>query len=102
MRKCPDCAEEITDENLFCEYCGRCLLAPDPELGRQSTAMHTEYSETTEVIDFDDGNTAKKLPTISLKGRYQTERSAIVGWLIFLNLLIFTLMAQIAMYIVSR
>ena len=102
MRKCPDCAEEIINESLFCEHCGRCLLAPDPELGRQSTAMHMEHYETTEVIDFYDGNTAKKSPTIRLKGRHQTERSVIVGWLMFLNLVIFTLMAQIAVYIFNR
>jgi hypothetical protein len=102
MRKCPDCAEEISNESLFCEHCGRCLLAPDPELGRQLTAMHTEHYQTTEVIDFDDGNIEEKSPTIKLKRSHQIEPSARVGWLVFLNLVIFTLMAQIALYIVSR
>jgi uncharacterized membrane protein YvbJ len=102
MRKCPNCAEENINESLFCKHCGRCLLAPDPEEGQRSTAMYTERHKTPEGIDFYDGHILKKSRVARLKRRYQTEPSVIVGWLLLLNLLVFTLMSEIARYIVSR
>ena len=96
MRKCPDCAEENISESLFCKHCGRCLLAPDPEVARLATATHIELHETREDMDFHNGQMVKKPIAYSLKRRHQTRPAVIEGWILFLNVLVFILMFEIA------
>jgi hypothetical protein len=101
MRKCPNCAEENINESLFCKHCGRCLLAPDPETGHWSIAMHTEDHTTREGIGFYVGNVVNKSSVARIKRRHQTGPSVIGGWLLLLNLLVIFLMFEIA-YIVTK
>jgi hypothetical protein len=100
MRKCPDCAEENIYESLFCKHCGRCLLAPDPEVVKWSLATHTEHHITPEGIDFHDGHLVKKSRPATLRIRRPTEPSVIGGWLLLLNLLVFTLMSYIVIMVI--
>lgn len=102
MRKCPNCAEQNINENLFCKNCGRCLLTPDPEEVKQLTAMYTEHHKTREGIDFYDHHRIKKSRVYTLKRRHQTAPSVIQGRLLLVNLLVLVLMSQIAIYIVNR
>src|SRR5918996_2526163 len=102
MRKCPDCAEENINESLFCKHCGRCLLAPDPEMGQWSTATHTEHHKTHEGIDFYDGHIVKNSRVASLKSRHQTVPSVIGGRLLLLNLLVIILMSGIVSILMSE
>jgi uncharacterized membrane protein YvbJ len=102
MRKCPDCAEENINENLFCKHCGRCLLAPDPEEVQRSTATQIEPHQTHEGIDFDDGHIEKNLGLLRLKRRPQIAPSVIQVWLLLLNLLVFILMSEIVRYIFAK
>ena len=102
MRKCPDCAEENIHESLFCKHCGRCLLAPDPEIAQWSIATHTEQPPTQEGIDFYDGDIVKNSRVAWLMPRQQTSPALVAKWLFLLNFLAFILMAQIASYIISR
>jgi hypothetical protein len=101
MRKCPNCAEENINESLFCKHCGRCLLAPDPEKGQWSIAMHTEHHTTREGIGFYVGNVVNKSSVARIRRRHQTGPSVIGGWLLLLNLLVIFLMFEIA-YIVTK
>jgi hypothetical protein len=102
MRKCPDCAEENINESLFCKHCGRCLLAPDPEMDQWSTATHTEHHKTHEGIDFYDGHIVKNSRVASLKSRHQTVPSVIGGRLLLLNLLVIILMSGIVSILMSE
>lgn len=102
MRKCPDCAEENINESLFCKQCGRCLLSPDPEEGPRSTVTHREDHTTREGIDFHEGDIVKKSRVASLRIRQHTVPSVIGEWILFLNLLVFFLLAEIAIYIFSK
>jgi hypothetical protein len=94
MRKCPDCAEENTNEILFCKRCGRCLLAPNPEKLQPLTATQTEHYQILEDIAVYDGSIETKTRPLRLR-RQETELSVILGWLFILNLLIIILVSGI-------
>lgn len=95
MRRCPDCAEENIFESLFCKHCGRCLLAPDPEVVKWAPATHTEQHTTLEGIDFHDADRVNKSRASTLKIKRPIETSVIGGWLLLMNLLVFTLISYI-------
>ena len=94
MRICPDCAEENINENLFCQHCGRCLLAPDPEKLQLLVATPTERFQRLEDFVVHDASTAEKTRPLKLK-RHEPELSVILGWLFILNLLIIILISGI-------
>ena len=94
MRKCPDCAEENTNEILFCKHCGRCLLSPDPEKIQQLTAPQTEHYQTLESLDVYDGAIVTKTRPLRLR-RHETQLFVILGWIFILNLLIIILVSGI-------
>jgi hypothetical protein len=104
MRTCPGCAEENTYESLFCKHCGRCLLAPDPEEIRWSTAIYTEPAKTPtpEGIDFDALQIVKNSRVTWLQPRQQTAPVVFARRLLLLNLLAFLLIIEIARYIFAE
>ena len=101
MIKCPDCAEENIFESLFCEHCGRCLLAPDPAKVHWSTVTHTERPKPREGIDFYDGPVKGNSRLARLERGHQTATPVIAGGLLLLNLLVIFLVAQIMIYLTS-
>jgi hypothetical protein len=99
MRKCPECAEENINESLFCKFCGRCLLAPDPEVVQRSTVTVAEHHQIPEGIGFQDLDLVKKSNIAILERGHQTAPSGIAPWVVLLNVLVFILLAEIARYI---
>ena len=102
MKKCPDCAVENLNESLFCKYCGRCLLVPDPEKVQRSTVTNIEQHKIFEGIDFYEGHIVKSSGAARLEPRHQTEPSIVGRWLLLLNFLVFILVSVIASYIAIR
>ena len=95
MRKCPKCAQENTNEKLFCKHCGRCLIAPEPEAIRRSAVVHTEQYQKPNAIDFYYGHVARNSGVATLKRKHDIKLSLIVKWLLFVNLLVAILMSQV-------
>lgn len=125
MKKCPDCAEENINENLFCKRCGRCLLPPDPikidllnsrspdagspvvreELQlwiQRSAATHTEDHKTPDRIDFADSLLVRKSEAAILKRRRLPGFSVYRKPLMVLNLLVVILITHIIVTLMSR
>ena len=125
MRKCPDCAEENINENLFCKRCGRCLLPPDPikidlpnsrspdagppivgeELQlwiQRSAVTHIEDHKTPEGIDFSDSLLVRKSEAAILKRRRLPGLSVYRKPLMLLNLLVVILITHIIVTLMSR
>ena len=103
MIKCPDCAEENIYESLFCKHCGRCLLAPDPEVVRWSIATtYTEPAKTPEGIDFDAVQIVKNSRVAWLQPRQKIAPAIFARRLLLLNLLAFLLIIEIARYIFAE
>ena len=125
MRKCPDCAEENINENLFCKRCGRCLLPPDPikiDLSnsqspdadplvvpkevqlwvQRSAATHIEHHKTPEGIDFSDSLLVRKSEAAIEKRRRLPGLSVYRKPLMLLNLLVVILITHIIVTLMSR
>ena len=101
MRKCPDCAEENISESLFCKHCGRCLLAPDPEVVRLSLATHTDHI-TPEGIDLSERLLVRKSEATIEKRRRLPGLSVYRKPLMLLNLLVVILISHIIVTLMSR
>ncbi len=125
MRKCPDCAEENINENLFCKRCGRVLLPPDPIkidlsnsrspgaeppvvreevqlLVQRSEAPHIELHKTPEGIDFSDSLLVRKSEAAIEKRRRLPGLSVYRKPLMLLNLLVVILITHIIVTLMSR
>ena len=102
MKICPVCAEENSIDSLFCKGCGRCLLAPDPEVVPQIKAMPVQHQELREVSEFYHEPITKPSGTHALKRKEGLEPAVMTRRLLFLNLLAIALVVQIVSYLLIK
>ena len=125
MRKCPNCAEENINENLFCKRCGRVLLPPDPpkidlsdsrspDAGplvvpkevqqwiQRPATTHIEHHKTPEGIDFSERLLVRKSEATIEKRRRLPGLSVYRKPLMLLNLLVVILITHIIVTLMSR